>query len=212
MVSTKKIYIFNIFFFLIDQPKESSFLWKSPLEIFGPYTIKPQDSKHALYLPKGSYIEVSHGVPSNGGGSRVNRYTIVMDIKLTMNTAKRQIRINSDGFQSLMTVTTSECVRGAIFIDPDGSFFTSFQGDRFRSKPIITHGVYHRIAIIADLPQNNIKIFVNNSLVCNFKLILYHIYVIHMFYLFFFFSNCFPLITKLIFLSLSNNTVTSLYQ
>lgn len=44
--------------------------------------VGPSDSSGAVRIYLGSFYTVTHGIAPNGGGSKVNSYTIVMDIKI----------------------------------------------------------------------------------------------------------------------------------
>ncbi|MDR2773447.1 MAG: Ig-like domain-containing protein [Tannerella sp.] len=41
----------------------------------------PSPSNGSAFIPRGSWIKCLHGIPANGGGSRVNEYTIMLDVK-----------------------------------------------------------------------------------------------------------------------------------
>ncbi|MDR1632544.1 MAG: Ig-like domain-containing protein [Dysgonamonadaceae bacterium] len=58
-----------------------------PLDIEAQYggislTAGPKEGQKAIRIPKGSHFRTKHGIPANGGGSKVNEYTVLMDFKL----------------------------------------------------------------------------------------------------------------------------------
>ncbi len=58
----------------------------NPLLLTGSHTAVegPSDTSGAVRIGIGSYYSLEHGIAPNGGGSKVNSYTIVMDIKIPM--------------------------------------------------------------------------------------------------------------------------------
>jgi len=54
------------------------------LILYGSHTAVegPSDTSGAVRIGVGSYYKAEHGIAPNGGGTRVNNYTIVMDIKI----------------------------------------------------------------------------------------------------------------------------------
>jgi hypothetical protein len=42
----------------------------------------PEAGNTALRVPAGSYLKMNYNIPANGGGSNINQYTLMMDVKL----------------------------------------------------------------------------------------------------------------------------------
>ena len=94
----------------------------------------PSDTSGAVRIGIGSYYHAPHGISPNGGGSMVNRYTIVMDIKLP--TLGRWY-----AFYQTEPANTAD---GDWFINPSGNMGVGATGYTLCS---LKDGDWYRIAI-----------------------------------------------------------------
>ena len=94
----------------------------------------PNDTSGAVRIGLGSYYSVSHGISNNGGGNKVNKYTIVMDVKIP-TTGK---------WYALFQTNETNVDDGDWFINPGGNIGIGATG--YTSKAIKSKEWY-RIAI-----------------------------------------------------------------
>jgi hypothetical protein len=59
----------------------------------------PKTTDHAVRVPRYSYFGCEHGIAANGGGARINKYTLLMDLK-TPELSKYYSLMNTDGESS----------------------------------------------------------------------------------------------------------------
>ena len=71
----------------------------------------PNDSSAAIRIGVGSYYSAEHGITPNGGGNKVNIYTIVMDIKIPA----------SGQWYTIYQTETANTADGDWFIGPNGN-------------------------------------------------------------------------------------------
>ena len=108
---------------------------------FTPDTSDLADSGYILY----------HGTLANGGGSRVNQYTLIMDIKFPSS---------STGFRSLWQVETNNPTTsdGELFVNPAGGIGISgsYQGN-------VTADTWHRVAFTFDLTKRQLGKYIDGA-------------------------------------------------
>jgi hypothetical protein len=104
-----------------------------PLELVGTNVVA-NDSLGAAEIGVGSYYIATHGISSNGGGSDVNQYTIVMDIKIP----------ESGFWRSLYQTNTSNSNDGDWFLDD--SEHMGIKGVGYTSQEI-QKDEWYRVAI-----------------------------------------------------------------
>ena len=96
-------------------------------------------SAEVAHFTQGTYLDVPHGFPPNGGGGYVNQYTLIMDVMFPD-------RSPSAGVTSLFQTNCCNQNDGDWFINPDGGLGVSgvFAGS-------VPDGEWHRIALVVDL-------------------------------------------------------------
>lgn len=88
-----------------------------------------------------------HGILPNGGGEKVNQYTLIMDIMFPAA---------STGFRSLLQTQTNNADDGDIFLNGDNGLGISgqYQGD-------VTPDTFHRVAITVDLTKRELGKYID---------------------------------------------------
>lgn len=98
--------------------------------------------------------EVFHGAPPNGGGTRVNHYTLIMDVMYpTGSETWRALFRNSD-----LSEPDAE-----MFISPWGAIGINVQYDP--PEGVIRSEVWHRVALAFDLTNNIVAKYVDGRLI-----------------------------------------------
>jgi hypothetical protein len=102
----------------------------------------PAAGNGAVDVPKGVYYRCTHGIAPNGGGTKVNQYTLVFDFKkVTPNTWSTFFCTNTD-----VTADDGEC-----FVNTTGhigAYITGYSTDTIQT------GVWYRFVIAADLGKS----------------------------------------------------------
>jgi len=99
----------------------------------------PADNNGAVSVPKGVYYRCNHGIAANGGGTKVNQYTLVFDFKKPVsNTWSTFFCTNTD-----VTADDGDC-----FINTTNNIGVYITG--YSTDPIQTD-VWYRLAIAVDL-------------------------------------------------------------
>ncbi|NOX67101.1 MAG: T9SS type A sorting domain-containing protein [Chlorobi bacterium] len=96
--------------------------------------VGPSDTSGAVRVYLGSYYTVNHGIAPNGGGSLVNSYTIVMDIKIPM----------TGRWYAFYQTNPSNTNDGDWFISPSGNMGVGATGYTYS---ILKPGDWYRVAI-----------------------------------------------------------------
>ncbi len=134
----------------------------SSLELFGNPTAVagPKENNGAVLLLSGDYLKVATNINLSGAGTKVNTYTIVMDIKLDQ----------LDGYASLLQTDLTNTNDGSLFLTAGKSVGN---GDIGYSVPVITEGVWYRMVCVSeehsaddvsfDIYLNGILAFEGNS-------------------------------------------------
>ncbi len=97
---------------------------------------------------------VPHGISPNGGGTKVNQYTLIMDLYMPAFDP-------ASGFQSLWQTDTSNNSDGDLYIrSPDGGIGISGKYDG-----AFTLNAWHRLAFTFDLTSSNLVKYIDGNLV-----------------------------------------------
>ncbi|VAX25075.1 hypothetical protein MNBD_IGNAVI01-46 [hydrothermal vent metagenome] len=94
----------------------------------------PSDTSGAVRIGLGSYYIAIHGIPANGGGSKVNSYTIVMDIKYP----------TTGQWYAFYQTEPSNTLDADWFLNPSGNMGVGATG---YTSHILIPGDWYRIAI-----------------------------------------------------------------
>lgn len=113
----------------------------------------PDSSNGAMNIGVGSYYEVQHNIAPNGGGSRVNEFTIIMDIKLS----------EVGQWYTLYQINPLNTDDGEWFIDVSGKMGVHATG---YSDPLIEADTWYRLAI-AVKNDSRYDYYINGRLVLN---------------------------------------------
>src|SRR5262245_54644266 len=95
-----------------------------------------------LHFGRGTYLHGMPGLPPNGGGGYVNKYTVVMDVMFPD-------RSPSDGWASLWQTNEANANDGDWFVNPAGQLGIS--GTYGDGGTPIEDGAWHRLALVVDL-------------------------------------------------------------
>jgi len=115
----------------------------------------PTVTNGAVTVPKGSYLTMTHGISANGGGTKVNRYSLLIDFRIT-STAWHNF------FQVDEAPTTSD---GDFFIKPTGEMGTSGAG---YSTFLAQLNVWYRLVITIENGVAN-KSYIDGQLIKNWS-------------------------------------------
>jgi hypothetical protein len=101
------------------------------------------------HFSRGTYLDVPHGMPPNGGGAYVNKYTIIMDVMFPD-------RSPSSSLTSLLQTNCCNQNDGDWFIGPEGGLGSLgvFEGS-------VPDGEWHRLALVVDLTVGTMTSFVD---------------------------------------------------
>jgi len=118
-------------------------------------------SAQVLFFERNSYLRIEHGIAPNGGGSRVNQYSIIMDIKFPSN------RTSFNGFTCLFQTNPANTDDGDCFINAaNGIGISADYGDPTNVR--FTANEWQRIALVVDttspLGNATYKSYVNGVL------------------------------------------------
>jgi hypothetical protein len=98
----------------------------------------PGASNRAVRVPFGSYFRALHGIAANGGGSRVNNYTLMVDFRIP----------ESGIYYSIYQSTLENNDDAEFFINRDGHFGVGGTG---YSDYAVPAGEWHRLVISASM-------------------------------------------------------------
>jgi hypothetical protein len=101
------------------------------------------------HFTRGTYFDVPHDMPPNGGGAYVNQFTLIMDVMFPD-------RSPSGGFASLLQTNCCNQNDGDWFIDPAGGI--GILGSYAGSVP---ESEWHRLALVVDLTVGTMTYYVD---------------------------------------------------
>lgn len=99
--------------------------------------LDPDQKDGAIRIGVGSYYILPHGIPANGGGSRVNLYTLVVDFKIPQSGVWHTIYQTDPTNQS----------DGEVFINPSGAVGVGATG---YTEPLVEQDKWYRLAVVAE--------------------------------------------------------------
>lgn len=117
------------------------------------YTNGPSPDNGAIRIGTGSYYEIDHGIAPNGGGTMVNEYTIMIDLRLT----------DMNVWRSIFQTDPKNKNDGECFIKPSGyigiqatgySTFAVKAKEWYRLVISVKNGVHYRYYIDGHLINN----------------------------------------------------------
>ncbi len=123
------------------------------LELVGTHTAiaGPTVNNGAVTVPKGSYYKITHGIAPNGGGTKVNKYSLLFDFKISA-TAWHNF------FQTDSTAAASD---GDLFINMSNAIGTWALGySNFQVVP----GVWYRLVVSCD-NTHSFKTYIDGQLI-----------------------------------------------
>jgi hypothetical protein len=98
----------------------------------------PSADNGAVRVAKGSYFRAPHGMAANGGGSRVNIYSVMFDFKVS----------ELGRYYSFIQTTLGNNDDAEFFLRPAGNLGIGGTG---YSEHVVTAGEWHRLVISADM-------------------------------------------------------------
>lgn len=123
------------------------------LTVFGTFEVVPgPGGKPAVRIGKGSYLRCSHGIAPNGGGNKVNQYSILLDLRCSME----------DRFYALLQ-TDLENKQDNIFeiMNKERAIGSSFVG---RSRvDSIEPKAWQRLVVVVDNTNGKMEGYVNGE-------------------------------------------------
>jgi hypothetical protein len=111
-------------------------------------TINGQPAQVASFT-RGTFFQMTHGLPSNGGGTKVNQYTLIMDVMFPSR---------PNGWAVLWQTTPGNSDDGDWFINPVGGLGISgvYGGT-------IPDGTWNRLALVVDSIAGTFTSFLNGT-------------------------------------------------
>ncbi len=103
------------------------------------------------HFSRGTYFEVLHGFPPNGGGGYVNQYTLIMDVMFPD-------RSPSGGWASLYQTNCCNQNDGDWFVNDTGGI-----GISGNYGGAIQNGEWHRLALVVDLAAGTFTSFIDGA-------------------------------------------------
>ena len=106
----------------------------------------------AAVVDTGSYYRCTHGFAANGGGARVNEYSVVMDLQLDSLSV----------LHALVQPDTANTEDAALFVNQSGSVGGSGTG---YSSGTVSQGQWFRVAFVVSLAGSGgaVDIYVNGT-------------------------------------------------
>ncbi len=115
---------------------------------FSTATINGQTAQVASFT-RGTYFQMAHGLPANGGGSYVNQYTLILDVMFP----SRPI-----GWAALWQTNPGNGNDGDWFINPAGGLgISSVYGGS------VVDGTWNRVALVVDSAANTFTSYLNGT-------------------------------------------------
>jgi hypothetical protein len=110
-------------------------------------------SAKAVQPGSGSYYKIVHGIEANGGGMKVNEYTLMLDV--------RGSAAEFANWLSVLNTRDGNSGEGVVWIDGNGQIGYAALGGY--SAPALTPDTWRRVVIAAKLGES-LKIFVDGNL------------------------------------------------
>lgn len=111
------------------------------------------DGAAQISANKGSYYRVTHGMAANGGGSQVNAYTLLWDVKYA----------NNSTWKCLLQTASDDSNDGDLFINTSGQVGSSAAMGGYGGST--TAGNWYRIVLVVNsssgLGNNDVRLYVN---------------------------------------------------
>lgn len=105
----------------------------------------------AARFSRGTFFRIAHGLPSNGGGRFLNRYTLVLDVLF-------EDRSPSGGWAALLQTDPANASDADWFVNPAGGLGIS--GQYGGSVP---DGAWHRLGLVVDLVAGTLSSYVDGT-------------------------------------------------
>jgi hypothetical protein len=120
------------------------------------YTLTDGPSGTKAVKPgNGSYYKVAHGIAANGGGAKVNEYTLMLDVRGSAG--------EFAGWLSVLNTRDGNSGDGTVWIDHEGKIgYASLGG--YSNAGTLTPDTWHRVVIAAKLGEESLKIYVDGAL------------------------------------------------
>lgn len=125
----------------------------NPLELVGDHeVVKGPGGKPAARIGAGSHYRLVHGMPPNGGGAKINRYTLVMDVRCSLE----------ERFYALMQTDPENRQDNVFEIMNRERVVGSSATGRSRVGVIEANG-WNRIAMVVDNAAGLFDVYVNGK-------------------------------------------------
>jgi hypothetical protein len=111
----------------------------------------PNVGNGAVRIDKGSYFVARHGIAANGGGSRVNNYTLMVDFKVS----------ELGRYYCFLQTSPANNDDGDFFINPSGNLGIGSTG---YSVHVVSPGEWHRLVLSASM-GNSYLTFLDGTLI-----------------------------------------------
>ncbi|MBI3850179.1 MAG: metallophosphoesterase [Verrucomicrobia bacterium] len=116
--------------------------------VFTNMTINGNTAQVASFT-RGTYFTMSHGLGANGGGSKLNQYTLILDVMFPSRPS---------GWAVLYQTTPQNTNDGEWFINPSqGLGISSVYGGT------VADGTWHRLAVVVDSAAGTLTSFINGT-------------------------------------------------
>ncbi|HRY34237.1 MAG TPA: fibronectin type III domain-containing protein [Bacteroidales bacterium] len=113
----------------------------------------PNSSDGAVHIGTGSYYKCFHDIPSNGGGSMVNEYSLLIDFRIPA----------TGSWYCFYQTDAANANDGELFVSPSGTVGRATNGPGYTSY-VLNPGEWYRLAVTADL-DSQYKIYLDGILV-----------------------------------------------
>ncbi|MGD8778474.1 MAG: DUF4983 domain-containing protein [Ignavibacteria bacterium] len=110
----------------------------------------PESQDYAVRIGQGSYYEANPNIYANGGGERVNQYTLIMDCKYP----------ELGSWYALMQTDPTNASDGDLFISPEGKLGV---GDLEYTDSVLTANDWYRLIMTVDLGGEGVKFFLDGD-------------------------------------------------
>lgn len=114
-------------------------------------TTGPTASNKAISIPKGSCVKMIHGIAANGGGCKVNEFSLMIDFKVPL----------TDNFYPLLQSNLQNSDDGDFFIRKDGS--VGLTGPGYSPAGSIKANTWSRLVIVVEA-NNPWRLYLDGSL------------------------------------------------
>lgn len=106
-------------------------------------TAGPSANNAALLVPKGSCLKMIHGFDANGGGTRVNEFTLMIDFKVNL----------SGTYYPLLQTALSNNKDADIFIKQNGSVGLNATGGGYSPAGSVSANTWYRYVLVVKAGQ-----------------------------------------------------------